>query len=314
MEIKQSKILITGSSGFLGRHLTKHLTDNGYSNLLTPDRCALNLLDERGTASYLGIHKPNFIIHLAAVVGGIGANRKSPGSFFHDNMRMGLHLFHNSIHAGAKIIYVSTLCEYPKFANVPFMETEIWLGYPEETNAPYAVAKKALRVMLDAYRDQYGLQSISLVPSNMAGEYDHFDPENSHVIPALVRKVQEAIDKNSTSIEVWGDGSPSREFLYAGDCAEAIQLTLESNYDGRNGPVNIGTGREIKIRDLVALICSEMGYSGQIRYQINMPNGQPRRAVSTSRAEMYFGFKAKTSLEETIRRTVAYWNTVKDSA
>ena len=309
---KDARILITGSKGFLGKHLVQKLKDRGYTNLLTPSRREMNLLNEHAIAAYFRRHKPQYVIHLAAVVGGIGANRKNPGRFFRENLLMGVNLIDTSVLV-KKFVYISTLCEYPKFTPVPFLETNIWNGYPEETNAPYAIAKKALRVMLDAYRDQYGFQSVSVIPANLAGEYDHFDLENSHVIPALIRKVQTAIDEKKPSIEVWGDGSPSREFLYAGDCAEGIIAALESDYDGKDGPVNLGTGREIKIKDLIALICSQMGYTGEVKYLTDMPNGQPRRAVSAEKAKKLFNWEAKTPLEETINRTVAYWNTIKDA-
>lgn len=310
---KNSRILITGASGFLGHHVINNLKDAGYTGLLTPDRKELNLMNEAETAAAIAAIEADYVIHLAATVGGIGANRKNPGRFFYENMKMGLNLFHSCVGRVHKVIYVSTLCEYPKFTEVPFKESDIWNGYPEETNAPYAVAKKALRVMLDGYRDQYGLQSISLIPSNMAGEFDHFDPEDSHVIPALVRKIQTAIDLSQDHIEVWSDGKPSREFLYAGDCAEAVRLAIESDYDGKEGPVNIGTGREITIGALVELICSEMEYKGDIRYRTDLPGGQPRRAVSTEKAKRILGFEATTSLETTIRRVVAYWNSIKDT-
>ena len=298
------KILITGSKGFLGHHLVKKL--KGSYELLTPNSAELNIRDGGALQTYIWINSPNIIIHLAAVCGGIGANQKSPADFFLDNSLMSLNILSASNYFNIeKLITLGSVCSYPKFTPVPFKEEDLWDGYPEETNAPYGIAKKNLLVGCQAFRDQYDDNFIHLIPVNMYGEHDNFDPESSHVIPALLKKFSEAKQANNPFVEVWGDGSASREFLYAGDCAEAIVLALE-NYD-KPDPVNIGTGSEITIKDLVQKIALIVGYEGEIRYDTTKPNGQPRRCLDTTRAKESFGFEAQTSLDEGLEKTYKWY-------
>jgi len=241
-------------------------------------------------------------------VGGIGANRENPGCFFYENMMMGVQLIEGArVHEVEKFVQVGTICAYPKFTPVPFNESDLWNGYPEETNAPYGVAKKALLVQCQAYRDQYGMNAIYLLPVNLYGPRDNFDPASSHVIPALIRKCIDAVDAGRSTIEVWGTGSPTREFLYVDDAAEGIVLATES-YDGRD-PVNIGSGREIRISELVKIVATETGFEGEIIWDSTRPNGQPRRALDVSRAEACFGFKARTDFREGLRRTIEWYRT-----
>ena len=250
--------------------------------------------------------RPTVVIHLAAEVGGIGANRASPGRFFYANMAMGLHLIEHARRAGlAKFVQIGTICAYPKFTPVPFREEELWNGYPEETNAPYGIAKKALLVMLQAYRQQYGLNGIYLLPVNLYGPGDNFDPRTSHVIPALIRKFVEARDSGEPQVVVWGTGSATREFLYVDDCARAIVLATQ-RYDGPE-PVNVGAGFEISIRDLAEKIRDLTGYTGRIVWDTTKPDGQPRRCLDTTRAAELFGFRAEMDFEEGLRRTVTWW-------
>ena len=299
------KVLITGSTGFLGQHLVKRL--RGDYELLTPTSSELNILHQKDLEDYVANLLPDVIIHLAAVCGGIGANQKSPADFFLQNSLMSLNIL-NTAHRFnvGKLVTLGSVCSYPKFTPVPFKEEDIWNGYPEETNAPYGIAKKYLLVGCKAFSDQYGSNFIHLIPVNMYGEYDSFDLETSHVIPALMKKFIEAKEKGCPFIEVWGDGSASREFLYAGDCAVAIQLALQ-NYNSPE-PVNIGTGHEISINDLVYLIRDVVGFKGDIIFDPSKPNGQPRRCLDTSRAERELSFKAKTSLEEGLKRTYHWYN------
>jgi GDP-L-fucose synthase len=251
---------------------------------------------------------PEIVIHLAARVGGIGANRENPGRFFYENLMMGVQLMEEGRRAGIeKFVGIGTVCAYPKFTPVPFHEDDLWNGYPEETNAPYGLAKKMLLVQAQAYREQYGFQAIYLLPVNLYGPGDNFDPSTSHVIPALIKKCVEAADRQASEVEVWGTGSASREFLYVDDCAEAIVLATQ-RYDGTD-PVNIGAGREITIRDLVHRIADLTGFAGQIRWDTSKPDGQPRRCLDVSRAERAFGFRAATSFEEGLRRTVDFYRT-----
>jgi GDP-L-fucose synthase len=298
------KILITGSKGFLGQHLVKKLKTK-YS-LLTPSASELNVEKIGDLHNYIPFQEPDAVIHLAAVCGGIGANQKSPADFFMRNSLMSLNILSScNFFKVNKLITLGSVCSYPKFTPVPFKEENIWDGYPEETNAPYGIAKKNLLVGCQAYREQYGNNFIHLIPVNMYGEYDNFDPDSSHVIPALLKKFLEAKENNDSFVEVWGDGSASREFLYAGDCAEAIALALE-NYD-KPHPVNIGTGSEITIKDLVEKIALIVGYDGEIRYDTTKPNGQPRRCLDTTRAKESFGFEAKTSLDKGLEKTYKWY-------
>jgi GDP-L-fucose synthase len=248
--------------------------------------------------------QPTLVIHLAAVVGGIGANRERPGEFFYDNLMMGAQLFHEAWKAGIpKFVAIGTICAYPKFTPVPFKEEHLWDGYPEETNAPYGLAKKMLLVQSQSYRDQYGYNSIFLLPVNLYGPGDNFDPKSSHVIPALIRKCVNALESGAGEIEVWGDGSATREFLYVEDAADAILLASE-RYNSSD-PVNLGSGEEISIKDLVGKIAATIGFKGRIVWDTSKPNGQPRRKLDTTRAEQRFGFHAKTGFDEGLRRTVA---------
>jgi len=298
------KILITGSKGFLGQHLTERLKDD--YELITPSSSELNVLDVVDLHNYLSKSKPDAIIHLAAVCGGIGANQKSPADFFLKNSLMSLNVLSMShYHKIDKLITLGSVCSYPKFTEVPFKEEDIWNGYPEETNAPYGIAKKSLLVGCKAYKEQYGNNFLHLIPVNMYGEYDNFDPESSHVIPALITKFHNAKTNRLGSVTVWGDGSASREFLYAGDCAEAIEKAL-LNYNSSE-PVNIGTGSEITIKDLTTKVAELVGYEGHIIYDKSKPNGQPRRCLDTSKAEKEFNFKAKTSLKEGLEKTYSWY-------
>ena len=298
------KILITGAKGFLGKHVTELLKDK--YELLTPSKERLDVTSLKNLNEYIFYHKPDCVIHLAAVCGGIGANQKSPADFFLKNSQMSLNILSScNILNIKKLITLGSVCSYPKFTPVPFKEEDIWNGYPEETNAPYGIAKKNLLVGCKAYNDQYGSNFIHLIPVNMYGEYDSFDPEKSHVIPALLKKFIEAKERNKPSVTVWGDGSASREFLYAGDCAKAIELSIE----GYNSPepMNIGTGQEISIKDLVVLIKNVVGYKGEINFDESKPNGQPRRCLDTSKAKKELNFVAETTLEKGLEKTYNWY-------
>jgi GDP-L-fucose synthase len=304
--LSDKKILVTGAHGFLGSFVTEALLARGATELLTPRHAELDLLDRDQIHAYLDEHRPDAIVHLAAVVGGIGANRRHPGRFFYENLIMGVELIEGARRFGVhKVATVGTICAYPKFTPVPFREDALWEGYPEETNAPYGIAKKALLVMGQAYRQEYGLDAIYLLPVNLYGPRDDFDPATSHVIPALIRKMVEARDQNQPEVEVWGDGSPSREFLHARDAARGIAMALE-RYDSPE-PVNLGTGTEITIKALAELIARLTGYRGTLRWNPDQPNGQPRRCLDTSRARESFGFVAETSFEDGLAETIAWW-------
>ena len=298
------KVLITGSKGFLGRHVVKRLKDD--YELLTPSSSELNVGDIDDLHNYISSNGPSVIIHLAAVCGGIGANQESPADFFMENSLMSLNILSASSYYNIeKLVTLGSVCSYPKFTPVPFKEEDLWNGYPEETNAPYGIAKKNLLVGCQAYHQQYARNFIHLIPVNMYGEHDNFNPNSSHVIPALLKKFIEAKESGERSVEVWGDGSASREFLYAGDCAEAIHLALEG-YDSPE-PVNIGTGKEISIKDLVYLLRDIVGFDGEIVFDPSKPNGQPRRCLDTSKAEKEFGFKASTPLREGLDKTYNWY-------
>jgi GDP-L-fucose synthase len=297
------RVMVTGGAGFLGRAVVGRLEAAGATDVAVPRTATYDLRTREGVSRALDDARPDVVIHLAAVVGGIGANRENPGRFFYENAAMGIELMEQSRLAGVeKFVQIGTVCSYPKMTPVPFREEDLWLGYPEETNAPYGLAKKMLLVQGQAYREQYGFDVIHLIPVNLYGPGDNFDPASSHVIPALIRKCVEAIDAGADHIEVWGTGSASREFLYVDDAAEAIVLAAE-RYDGPE-PVNLGTGREITIRDLVGLIAQVTGFTGDIRWDPSKPDGQPRRALDTSRAREWFGFEAKTSFHDGLMRTV----------
>jgi GDP-L-fucose synthase len=309
LNLTGSRVCVTGGAGFLGREVVAALAAAGVApgDVFVPRKAAYDLVHEDAVASMYADAKPDIVIHLAAAVGGIGANRENPGRFFYENLMMGAHIIEHARRVGLKkLVLVGTVCAYPKFTPVPFREDDLWAGYPEETNAPYGIAKKALLVQAQAYRQQYGLNGIYLIPVNLYGPGDNFDPASSHVIPALIRKIDDAQRAGAPFIEVWGDGSASREFLFSRDAAEGI-VKATIGYDGAD-PVNLGTGREIAIRDLVALLCRVMGYAGEVRWDTTKPNGQPRRALETSRARL-FGFEATTSFETGLAETIAWWRT-----
>ena len=301
------KTLVTGGSGFLGSHLVERLQTGGHE-VVVPRRAVYDLTRGDDAARLLRDIEPEVVFHLAALAGGIGANRSAPGRFWHDNLLMGTHVLEQSRLAGVrKLILLGTICSYPKFTPVPFREEELWNGYPEETNAPYGIAKKALLVGAHAYREQYGMNVIYLLPVNLYGPRDNFDLETSHVIPALIRRMVEARDRSDPEVVLWGDGSPTREFLYVEDCAEGIALAAES-YDGAD-PVNLGSGREISIRELAGLVRELTGYEGELAWDPSKPNGQPRRLLDTAKAAELFGFRARTSLPDGLERTVAWYRT-----
>jgi GDP-L-fucose synthase len=299
------RVLITGGGGFLGSHLVDVVRREGIEPFVARHR-DYDLTQADDVSRLFETTQPELVIHLAAQVGGIGANRQNPGRYWYANLMMGAHVLEESRIAGvSKLVLLGTICAYPKFAPVPFREEDLWDGYPEETNAPYGVAKKALLVGGLAYREQYGLNAIYLLPVNLYGPGDNFDTETSHVIPALIRKMVEAQERGESEIVLWGDGSPTREFLYVEDCAEAIWLAAK-DYDGAD-PVNLGTSEEISIRDLAELISEVTGFDGEIVWDTTKPNGQPRRRLDVSRAEQLFGFRARTSFREGLERTVAWY-------
>jgi GDP-L-fucose synthase len=295
------RALVTGGGGFLGSHLVERLEADAH-DVLAPRSADYDLTSMDDTARLFDDAGADLVFHLAAEVGGIGANRANPGRYWFANLTMGTNVLEQArVHSTPKLVIVGTVCSYPKFAPVPFGEDDLWNGYPEETNAPYGVAKKAVLVGAQAYREQYGLDAIFLLPTNLYGPRDNFDLETSHVIPALVRKMIESDDE----VVLWGDGSPTREFLYVDDCVDALCLAAE-RYSGSD-PVNIGAAKEISIRDLADLIAEVTGFSGDIRWDTGQPNGQPRRSVDGSRARELFGFEARTPLREGIERTVAWY-------
>jgi GDP-L-fucose synthase len=304
--LSMRRIMVTGGGGFLGRAVLAQLAAMGAASVYAPRSRDHDLRTIRGIEDALDEARPEVVIHLAAVVGGIGANRANPARFFYENAIMGLQLMEAARVAGvAKFVAVGTVCAYPKFTPVPFREDDLWNGYPEETNAPYGLAKKMLLVQAQAYREQYGFDAIYLVPVNLYGPGDNFNPASSHVIPALVRKCIDARDAGSDEIEVWGTGSASREFLYVDDAAHGIVLATERYESG--DPVNLGIGQEITIRDLAGLIARLTAFRGAIRWDPSRPDGQPRRCLDTSRARERFGFVARTTLEEGLRRTISWY-------
>lgn len=306
MELAGKKILVTGGAGFLGKQVVDRLVKAGAQRediLVTRSRdYDLTKIE----ACQRAVEGQDVVVHLAAHVGGIGLNREKPAELFYDNLMMGTQLIHAAYEAGAeKFVCVGTICAYPKFTPVPFKEDDLWAGYPEETNAPYGVAKKALLVQLEAYRAQYGFDGIYLLPVNLYGPEDNFDPRSSHVIPALIRKVYEAQERGDKTLPVWGDGSPTREFLYSTDAARGIVMATQNYSD--SAPVNLGTGYEISIRDLVELICELMGFEGELVWQTDKPNGQPRRCLDTQRAKASFGFEAQTDFREGLKNTIEWY-------
>jgi GDP-L-fucose synthase len=300
------RVLITGGRGFLGRHIVDRLQSLGTSELILPRRSEFDLTEQADVRRLFEQTRPDLVLHLAAEVGGIGANRENPGRYFYANAMMGILLIEEARRRGVeKFVQVGTICAYPKFTPVPFREEELWNGYPEETNAPYGIAKKALLVQLQAYRDQYGFNGIYLLPVNLYGPHDNFDPASSHVIPALIRKMVEAKESGSSHVEIWGTGRASREFLYVDDCARGIMLAAEHYSDAE--PVNLGTGREISIADLVELIREVVGYEGELRFDPSKPDGQPRRCLDTSRARERFGFEAEVDFQEGLEATIQWY-------
>jgi GDP-L-fucose synthase len=299
------RALVTGGGGFLGSRLVERLRADGIEPFVARHRdYDLTVADD--AARLFDDARPELVFHLAAEVGGIGANRANPGRYWYANLMMGAHVLEQArLHGTTKVVLLGTICAYPKLTPVPFREDELWNGYPEETNAPYGVAKKALLVGAQAYREQYGTNAIYLLPVNLYGPGDNFDLETSHVIPALIRKMVEAQERGDGEIVLWGDGAPTREFLYVDDCAEALQLAAQ-RYDGAE-PVNIGTGDEIAIRDLAELLAELTGFAGEIVWDTSKPNGQPRRKLDVSRAEELFGFRAGTGLREGLERTIAWY-------
>jgi GDP-L-fucose synthase len=306
------RVVVTGGTGFLGRRLTAALQERGCAAVAGLGSGSYDLRRVEEAARLYRELQPTLVVHLAAVVGGIGANRERPAEFFFDNLTMGVHVMDQAWRAGVpKVVIAGTVCAYPKFAPVPFSEDDLWNGYPEETNAPYGLAKKALLVQSQAYRAQYGFNSIFLLPGNLYGPGDNFDPRSSHVIPALIRRCFEAVEEGRERIDVWGDGSASREFLFVDDAVDGI-LRAAERYDGSE-PVNLGSGREILIRDLVHTIASAVGFHGTIAWDASKPNGQPRRQLDVTRAERLFGFTARTSFEDGLRQTVEWYRTVRAS-
>lgn len=310
--IEGKQILLTGGSGFLGRHVLEELKARRPSNVVIPRSRDFDLREVDQVQKLLRMVRPDIILHLAAVVGGIEANRRNPGKFFYDNAVMGIHLLEEARRLGvAKFLSVATICAYPKYTPVPFKEADLWNGYPEETNAPYGLAKKMLLVQSQAYHQQYGFPAITLFPVNLYGPWDNFDPTTSHVIPALIRKAIEARDSGKDHIAVWGTGAASREFLFVRDAAQGIVLAAEQ-YDSPE-PVNLGSGEEISIRHLAEMIANLCGFTGEIRFDPSRPDGQPRRCLDVSRAKL-FGFRAQTTLRDGLAETIAWYESHREPA
>ena len=306
------KVLVTGGSGFLGSHVVEALRARGAGEVVVPRSKDHDLRDAAQCDAVFREHRPDLVMHLAASVGGIGANRRHPGRFFYDNMAMGLNVLESArVHGTAKVVVAGTICAYPKFTPVPFREDDLWNGYPEETNAPYGIAKKSLLVMAQAYRQEYGSNFVMVFPVNLYGPRDNFDLEDSHVIPAMIRKFIDAQARGESFVTLWGDGSPTREFLFVEDCAEGLALAAE-RYDDPD-PVNLGAGFEISMRELAETIARASGFSGEVRWDGTRPNGQPRRMLDVERARERFGFTARTPFAEGLRRTIAWYREHRDA-
>ena len=304
--LARKRLLVTGGAGFLGKHVVRELERKGCREIFIPRSKDYNFVWSEAVRRVYGDAKPDVVIHLAAVVGGIGANRENPGKFFYDNLMMGVQMMEQGrLFEIEKFVAIGTVCAYPKFTPVPFKEDDLWNGYPEETNAPYGLAKKMLLVQAQAYRQQYGFNAIYLLPVNLYGPEDNFDPQSSHVVPALIKKCVDAVESGEDRIVVWGTGRASREFLYVEDAAEAIVLATEK-YD-KPEALNIGAGFEIKIKDLVSLVVELTGFQGEIVWDNTKPDGQPRRRLDVSRAEKEIGFKAKTDFREGLRKTIEWY-------
>lgn len=307
---KNQRVVVTGGGGFLGSFLREKLQNRGCREILIPEYPEFDFVKIEDVRRMYEEMQPDMVIHLAAQVGGIGANRKHPGKYFYNNLMMGVQLMEEARQQGVpKFVGLGTICAYPKFTPVPFKEDDLWNGYPEETNAPYGLAKKMMLVQAQAYRQEYGYNAIFLLPVNLYGPRDHFDLENSHVIPALIRKCLEAKDRGDDSIDVWGTGQASREFLYVEDAAEGI-LKAAEEYD-ESEPVNLGAGFEIKIADLISRIARLTGYAGELRYDTSKPDGQPRRCLDVTRAREKFGFQAATSFENGLRKTIEWYDAIR---
>jgi GDP-L-fucose synthase len=306
MDLQNKTILVTGGAGFLGRHVVARLRQAGCDQIVIPRSAEYDLRQAADIRRLLQRHKPEVVLHLAAVVGGIGANRLNPGSFLYSNLLMGAQLIELSREAGVeKFLAVGTICAYPKFTPVPFKESDLWNGYPEETNAPYGLAKKMMIAQTQAYRQQYGFNGVNLLMVNLYGPGDNFDLESSHVIPALIRKCVEAKERGDKVLPVWGTGTPTREFLYVEDAARAVYLAAEMLET--SDPVNVGSGQEITIAELTETIARQTGFTGEVRYDSSKPDGQPRRCLDVTRARELLGFEATTSLSDGLEKTVAWY-------